>query len=116
MALKKKISLKGDPVFLIDGSSFLYRAYYAFPDLKRSDGFPTNAIFIVLRILFRLIREEKPKYAAFFMDGKEPTFRKEIYQDYKAQRPKMPEDLTVQVKPLLFFRHLYPTVLKRTTS
>ena len=101
MALKKKISLKGDPVFLIDGSSFLYRAYYAFPDLKRSDGFPTNAIFIVLRILFRLIREEKPKYAAFFMDGKEPTFRKEIYQDYKAQRPKMPEDLTVQVKPLL---------------
>lgn len=99
--LKKNLSFQGDPVFLIDGSSFLYRAFYAFPDLKRSDGFPTNAIFIVLRILFKLLREEKPKYGAFFMDGKGPTFRTEIYKEYKAQRPKMPEDLSVQVKPLL---------------
>ncbi len=101
MTLKKKLSFKDDPVFLIDGSSFLYRAFYAFPDLKRSDGFPTNAIFIVLRILFKLIREEKPRYAAFFMDGKGLTFRNEIYKDYKAQRPKMPEDLTIQIEPLL---------------
>ncbi len=101
MALKKKLSLKGEPVFLIDGSSFLYRAFYAFPDLKRSDGFPTNAIFIVMRILFKLIREEKPKYAAFFMDGKGPTFRNEIYKEYKAQRPRMPESLSVQIEPLL---------------
>ena len=101
MALKKRLSLKDDPVFLIDGSSFLYRAFYAFPDLKRSDGFPTNAIFIVLRILFKLIREEKPRYAAFFMDGEGPTFRNEIYKDYKAQRPRMPEDLKAQIEPLL---------------
>ncbi len=101
MTLKKKLALKSDPVFLIDGSSFMYRAFYAFPDLKRSDGFPTNAIFIVLRILFKLIREEKPRYAAFFIDGKGPTFRNEIYKEYKAQRPKMPEDLTVQIDPAL---------------
>ncbi|WP_045216175.1 DNA polymerase I [Desulfonatronovibrio magnus] len=99
--LREKLSLKGAPVYLIDGSSFLYRAFYAFPDLKRSDGFPTNAIYIVLRILLRLMREEKPGYAALFMDGKGPTFRNEIFQDYKAQRPKMPEDLSVQIEPLL---------------
>ncbi|MFO7726806.1 MAG: DNA polymerase I, partial [Desulfonatronovibrio sp.] len=101
MTLRQKLSLSNDPVFLIDGSSFLYRGFYAFPDLKRSDGFPTNAIFIVLRILFKLIREEKPKYAAFFMDGKGPNFRNEIYEDYKAQRLKMPEDLAAQIDPLL---------------
>jgi DNA polymerase I len=101
MELRKKLALKNDPVFLIDGSSFLYRAFYAFPDLKRSDGFPTNAIFIVLRILFKLIREEKPKYAAFYIDGKGPTFRNKIYKEYKSQRPKMPEDLTAQIDPLL---------------
>jgi len=101
MELRKKLALKNDPVFLIDGSSFLYRAFYAFPDLKRSDGFPTNAIFIVLRILFKLIREEKPKYAAFYIDGKGPTFRNEIYKEYKSQRPKMPEDLSAQIDPLL---------------
>jgi DNA polymerase I len=101
MELRKKLALKNDPVFLIDGSSFLYRAFYAFPDLKRSDGFPTNAIFIVLRILFKLIREEKPKYAAFYIDGKGPTFRNQIYKEYKSQRPKMPEDLTAQIDPLL---------------
>ncbi len=101
MNLKNELSLKDDPVYLIDGSSFLYRAFYAFPDLKRSDGFPTNAIFIVLRILFKLIREEKPRYAAFFMDGKGPTFRNHIYSQYKAQRPAMPEDLAVQIDPLL---------------
>ncbi|MFP4109482.1 MAG: DNA polymerase I [Desulfonatronovibrio sp.] len=101
MTLRQKLSLNDDPVFLIDGSSFLYRGFYAFPDLKRSDGFPTNAIFIVLRILFKLIREEKPKYAAFFMDGKGPNFRNEIFEDYKAQRLKMPEDLAAQIDPLL---------------
>ncbi|MFW6005079.1 MAG: DNA polymerase I, partial [Desulfonatronovibrionaceae bacterium] len=99
--LKEKLSLPNDPVFLIDGSSFLYRAFYAFPDLKRSDGFPTNAIYIVLRILLKLIREEQPRYAAFFMDGKGPTFRSQIYTDYKAGRLAMPEDLSVQIEPLL---------------
>ncbi|MBN2140114.1 MAG: DNA polymerase I [Desulfovibrionaceae bacterium] len=100
MSLKERLHLDQDPVFLVDGTSFLYRGFYAYPDLKRSDGFPTNAIFIVLRILTRILREERPKYLGFFMDGPGPTFRHRIYDKYKAQRPKMPEPLAQQIEPL----------------
>ncbi|TVR00802.1 MAG: DNA polymerase I [Desulfovibrionales bacterium] len=101
MSLKSRLGLDTDPVFLIDGTSFLYRAFYAFPDLKRSDGFPTNALFIVLRLLMRLRREEHPQYAGFFLDGPGPTFRHELFTPYKAQRPKTPEPLVQQIKPLI---------------
>ena len=87
-------------VFLIDGSSFLYRGFYAYPDLKRSDGFPTNAIFIVLRILLKVIREKNPEHIAFYLDGKGKTFRNDLYDNYKANRPKMPEALAMQIEPL----------------
>lgn len=105
MALKNRISppaevAGNEPLFLVDGTSFLYRGFYAYPDLKRSDGLPTNAIFIVLRILLRILKEERPRYLGFFMDGKGPNFRHELYAPYKAQRPKMPEDLAVQIEPL----------------
>lgn len=101
MSLKARLNLgDAEPLFLVDGTSFLYRGFYAYPDLKRSDGLPTNAIFIVLRILLRILREERPKYVGFFMDGKGPTFRHEMFEPYKAQRPKMPEDLAVQIEPL----------------
>ncbi len=99
--IREKILHSSEPVFLIDGSSFLYRAFYAFPDLKRSDGFPTNAIFIVIRMLLKIIREENPKYIGFFMDGKGPTFRHKLYKPYKAKRMKMPEGLNVQIDPLM---------------
>ncbi len=98
--IRDKIEYKNEPVFLIDGSSFLYRAFYAYPDLKRSDGFPTNAIYIVIRMLLKIIREEKPAFMGFFLDGKGPTFRHELYTPYKAQRPRMPEGLSVQIEPL----------------
>ena len=101
MSLKSRLNLSADPVFLIDGTSFLYRAFYAFPDLKRSDGFPTNALFIVLRLLLRLHREERPRYAGFFLDGRGPTFRHELFTPYKAQRPKTPEALVQQIEPLV---------------
>ncbi|PTN32737.1 DNA polymerase I [Desulfonatronum sp. SC1] len=101
MSLKSRLNLSTDPVFLIDGTSFLYRAFYAFPDLKRSDGFPTNALFIVLRLLLRLHREERPRYAGFFLDGRGPTFRHELFTPYKAQRPKTPEALVQQIEPLV---------------
>ncbi|MFW6324727.1 MAG: 5'-3' exonuclease, partial [Desulfovibrionales bacterium] len=101
MPLKQRISFPKEPLYLIDGSSFLYRAFYAYPDLKRSDGFPTNAIFILLRILVKLLREEKPKFAGFFLDGKGPSFRQEILEDYKAHRPKMPEPLAKQIPHLI---------------
>jgi len=102
MSLKARLNLSGqaDPLFLVDGTSFLYRGFYGYPDLKRSDGLPTNAIFIVLRILLRILKEDRPKYLGFFMDGKGPTFRHGMFEPYKAQRPKMPEDLAVQIEPL----------------
>ncbi|MES9997587.1 DNA polymerase I [Desulfovibrio aminophilus] len=101
MSIKERLRLDTDPVFLIDGSSFLHRSYHANPDLKRSDGFPTNALYGVLRVLLRLLREEKPKYVGFFLDGPKPTFRHELFPAYKANRPKMPEPLAKQIAPLL---------------
>lgn len=100
MSLKQRLGLGQEPLFLVDGSSFLYRGYHAYPDLKRSDGFPTNALFIVLRILARIVREENPAYLGFFLDGRGPNFRHALYPAYKANRPGMPEDLAVQVEPL----------------
>lgn len=100
MSLKERLNLEPEPVYMVDGHTLIYRAFYAFPDLARSDGFPTNALFIVTRMLLRLLREERPRFLAFFLDGKGPTFRKEIYKPYKAQRPVMPEPLQVQIEPI----------------
>ncbi len=100
MSLKKRLSLADEPIYLVDGTAYVYRAFYAFPDLKRSDGFPTNALFIVLKLLIRLIREEKPRYLGFFLDGRGPTFRNELYPQYKAQREATPEHLISQLAPI----------------
>jgi len=100
MSLKEKLGFTKEPVYLIDGSSFLYRGFYAFGDLSRSDGFPTNALFIVMRLLLRLLKEERPKYAIFLLDGKGPNFRHELFPEYKANRQAMPEPLAAQVEPL----------------
>jgi len=99
-SIKERLNLETEPVFLVDGSAYVYRAFYAFPDLKRSDGFPTNALFIVLRLLLKLIREEDPKYLGFFLDGRGPTFRNELYEPYKAQRAATPEHLITQLDPI----------------
>jgi DNA polymerase-1 len=101
MSLKNRLGFTKEPVYLIDGSAFVYRGFYAYPDLKRSDGFPTNAMFIVLRLLAKLLREEEPVYLGFILDGKGPTFRHELMSAYKAQRLRMPEDLALQIDPLL---------------
>ncbi len=89
------------PLYLIDGSSFIYRGFYAFGDLSRSDGFPTNALFIVLRLALRLLREERPSLAAFVVDGRGPSFRAALYPDYKAHREKMPEPLAQQIPVIM---------------
>ncbi len=99
--LRDTLGLDRAPIFLVDGSSFLYRAFYAYPDLKTADGFPTNALYILLRILMKIIREEHPEYMYFFLDGKGPNFRHELFSEYKANREKMPEDLSVQIQPIL---------------
>ncbi|MFP4629306.1 MAG: DNA polymerase I [Desulfohalobiaceae bacterium] len=101
MALKQDFAWQEEPLYLVDGSSFLYRAFYAYPDLSRSDGFPTNALYITLRVLLKVLRQEEPQYFCFVLDGREPGFRQDILEEYKAQRLKMPEALEEQIPPLL---------------
>jgi DNA polymerase-1 len=84
-------------VYLVDGSSYIHRAYHAIRNLSNSKGLPTNAIFGFTRMILKLIEEKNPKYLAVVLDAKGPTFRHEIYKDYKATRPPMPEDLVVQL-------------------
>ncbi len=84
-------------LFLIDGSSYIFRAFHAIGRLSTSKGFPTNAIFGFTSMLLRVLREMKPEYVAVVLDAKGPTFRDEIYPDYKANRPGMPEGLEPQI-------------------
>ena len=100
MSLKERLNLRAEPVFLVDGSAFVYRGFYAFRDMSTREGFPTNALFVVLRMIMKILREEKPRALGFFLDGKGPTFRNEIYSEYKAQRQATPEDLLVQIEPI----------------
>jgi DNA polymerase-1 len=84
-------------VMLLDGNSFCYRAYYAIRDLRNSKGEPTNAVYGFVTMLEKLIKDLKPEGVAATFDLKGPTFRHKVYQDYKIQRPPMPEDLVAQM-------------------
>ena len=84
-------------VFLIDGSAFLYRAFHAIRSLNTAKGHPTNATFGFARILLKLIKDNEPEYAAVMFDVKGPTFRHQLYDQYKANRPPMPEELAIQI-------------------
>jgi DNA polymerase-1 len=85
---------------LVDGSSYLYRAYHALPDLRTSRGEPTGALRGVVSMLRRIAEDEKPDYFAVVFDAPGKTFRDDWYPDYKANRPPMPEDLVRQIEPL----------------
>ncbi|WFC41787.1 DNA polymerase I [Pseudoxanthomonas sp. SE1] len=85
---------------LIDGSSYLFRAFHALPPLTNAGGEPTGALFGVVNML-RATLKEKPDYVAFVLDASGPTFRDELYPDYKANRPPMPEELRAQVEPMI---------------
>ena len=87
-------------LLLVDGSSYLYRAYHALPDLRNARGEPTGAIYGVLNMLRRLAADYKPDYLACVFDAKGKTFRDDWYAEYKANRPSMPEDLARQIEPL----------------
>ncbi|GFO71459.1 DNA polymerase I [Bathymodiolus japonicus methanotrophic gill symbiont] len=87
-------------LLLIDGSSFLFRAYHAVPPLSNAEGLPTNAIFGVANMLRRLIKDHKTDYFTVVFDAPGGTFRNELYSEYKAHRPPMPDDLRVQIQPL----------------
>lgn len=82
---------------LIDGHSILNRAFYGVPDLSNSAGLHTNAVYGFLNILFKILEEEKPEYLAVAFDVKAPTFRHEMYKEYKGTRKPMPEELRMQV-------------------
>ncbi len=85
---------------LIDGSSYLFRAFHALPPLTAPDGSPTGALFGIVNML-RATLKENPDYVAFVVDASGPTFRDELYPDYKATRSAMPEDLRAQVEPMM---------------
>jgi DNA polymerase I len=87
-------------LILIDGSSYLYRAFHALPPLTNSKGEPTGAIFGVVSMLRKLLNEYNPDYIAVIFDVKGKTFRHDAYTEYKAQRPPMPDDLQKQIEPL----------------
>ena len=87
-------------LLLVDGSSYLYRAFHALPDFRNKAGEPTNAIKGVLAMLHRLRKDYAADYIACVFDAKGKTFRDALYPDYKANRPAMPEDLRCQIEPL----------------
>jgi DNA polymerase-1 len=93
--------LSSKPFVLVDGSSYLYRAYHALPALSNSHGKPTGAIYGVANMLKKLIDDYRPDFLAVVFDAKGKTFRNALYSEYKANRPPMPKELQVQVEPLL---------------
>lgn len=90
------------PIVLVDGSSYLYRAFHIpnLQELKNSEGMPTGAIRGVISMLKRLLGNENPSHIAVIFDAKGKTFRHDMYKEYKANRPQMPEELQVQIEPL----------------
>jgi DNA polymerase-1 len=84
-------------VFLIDGSSYIYRAFFALPHLSNSKGFPTNALLGFANMILKVLREIGAQHGAIAFDAPGPTFRHEVFGEYKANRPSMPENLRVQV-------------------
>ena len=86
---------------LIDGSSYLYRAFHALPSLTNAQGEPTGALHGVLTMILKLLREEQPAHIAVVFDAPGKTFRDELFAQYKATRPPMPDDLRSQVQPIL---------------
>ncbi|WP_042302782.1 DNA polymerase I [Paraburkholderia kururiensis] len=93
-------NLEGKTLLLVDGSSYLYRAYHAMPDLRGPDGEPTGALYGMINMLRRMRKEVTAEYSACVFDAKGKTFRDDWYPEYKAHRPPMPEPLTKQIEPI----------------
>jgi DNA polymerase-1 len=89
--------MKRERLFIIDGSSYIYRAFHAIPYLSNEKGLPTNAIYGFIQMLLKLIKGYNPDHLAVAFDAKGPTFRHKLFSDYKATRPSMPEELRPQL-------------------
>jgi len=94
------MTTKTPPFILVDGSSYLFRAYHAMPNLSNSKGEATGAIYGVVNMMRRLLGEYQPEHIAVVFDTKGKTFRHDMYKDYKANRPPMPDDLAEQIQPI----------------
>lgn len=94
------VTIPDNPFVLVDGSSYLYRAFYAPPHLTNSAGEPTGAVYGVVNMLKSLLKQFNPSHIVVVFDAKGKTFRDELYSEYKAQRPSMPDDLRSQIEPL----------------
>ncbi|MEX3548308.1 MAG: DNA polymerase I [Burkholderia sp.] len=93
-------NLEGKTLLLVDGSSYLYRAYHAMPDLRGPGGEPTGALYAIINMLRRMRKEITTEYSACVFDAKGKTFRDDLFADYKANRPSMPTDLALQIEPI----------------
>lgn len=93
-------TVKENPFVLVDGSSYLFRAFFAPPHLTNSKGEATGAVYGVINMLRSLINQYKPSNMVVVFDAKGPTFRNDMYSEYKANRPPMPDDLRIQIEPL----------------
>ncbi len=93
--------MSAKPLVLVDGSSYLYRAFHALPALSTAKGEPTGAVLGVVNMLYKLLDEVAPEHMAVVFDAPGKTFRDDIYAEYKAHRPPMPDELQEQIAPLL---------------
>ena len=89
------------PIVLVDGSSYFFRAFHALPPLTNSEGRPTGAVYGVVNMIRRLLKDVAPTHFAIIFDAPGKTFRNDLYPEYKAHRPPMPDDLKRQFKPLI---------------
>jgi len=101
MDSQASLSICSGPLVLVDGSSYLYRAYHALPPLTNSKGQPTGAVKGVINMMRRLIKDYPHSQIAVIFDAKGKTFRDDMFAEYKANRPPMPDDLRPQVQPIL---------------
>ena len=92
--------MDNDKLVLVDGSSYLYRAFHALPPLTNSKGLPTGAIYGVINMINKLLHEQVTEYFVVIFDAPGKTFRNDLYSDYKANRPSMPDDLRPQIEPI----------------
>ena len=99
-AMNEQTLLNDGPLLLVDGSSYLYRAYHALPDLRGPEGVPTGAIHGMVAMMKKAVQDVKPSHAVCVFDAKGPTFRDDWYAEYKAQRSPMSEPLVEQIEPI----------------
>ena len=99
-----------DSVILVDGSSYIYRAYHALPPLTTSSGQPTGAVRGVTTMVMRILEDHPNSPVGMIFDAKGETFRNEMYSEYKANRPPMPDDLRPQIQPVSYTHLTLPTI------